>query len=365
MKDGSKNSVLFSIPPRGNTPISSEKWVRQTIEVFVYLKALKASVICSNDPFIWNMSLYLAGRAGLHIKLLINENPEKSGETELKRIINDYNLNEKLTEPIYFQSGERDVKKIWQVRDALAVKEAGVIIPVSIRDKGRLYSILSEIGLQNKIDDRFRIPREKPKSLPIYDFTEKHINNPPENEWLIHWTRASQGLWPDERPADFFRDFFKHPDAYVRDAKETLIRILATGFIRGASSFSRAGEPYVSFTGLSPEYACSLMKWRRRFVRYNFEPFGIGIRKSAFIERGGRKVIYREKLPEGDDRVFFHSPGKITDWTQEKEWRFRGNIDIKGLAPEDLLVIVQDEINGERDFRASWQRLQSPHSFRG
>jgi hypothetical protein len=132
------------------------------------------------------------------------------------------------------------------------------------------------------------------------------------------------------------------PTRYVRSARETLVRILRERSIR-ASSWKIPGQvPVVSLTENTPETAITLMKWRKRFVRYTYEPYGIAICRDAL--ESARYVIYADHANAPDpDAWMFQSPGEFADWTREREWRHPGDIGIDALGGKHWFAIVPRE----------------------
>jgi hypothetical protein len=88
------------------------------------------------------------------------------------------------------------------------------------------------------------------------------------------------------------------------------------------------------------------MKWRARFVRWNFEPYGIAIDIEYAKSIGIRPVIYGSSETYGslaeDGRPFFQNKGeKAGDWKPEREWRLYGNLDLRRIPPGKMRVIVR------------------------
>ena len=97
-----------------------------------------------------------------------------------------------------------------------------------------------------------------------------------------------------------------------------------------------------------------LRQFRTHRTRWDFEPFGFCLRKQWLLDRGVRPVIYgSEELWEtlsDVDRPFFQrntpektelKPGRQEiDWSEELEWRHRGDLDLSELGANDGLVFV-------------------------
>jgi hypothetical protein len=78
-------------------------------------------------------------------------------------------------------------------------------------------------------------------------------------------------------------------------------------------------------------------------IRWSFEPYGIGVLRETLKGLGARPVVYcRESAfseAGAEDRPFLQvQKPDGTKWSDEKEWRLRGNLDL-GLIPSEELVI--------------------------
>jgi len=132
---------------------------------------------------------------------------------------------------------------------------------------------------------------------------------------------------------------------YVRDAGATLGRIVAERRIRGSVWRIPGKKSAVAFSALSPGEAVRLMRWRKRFARMSFEPYGIAIEKNVLAGMGAREVIYMKNgiiLSDGDERIFTHSAGENGRWTDEREWRLPGDLDLKTIPADSVRIVVPD-----------------------
>ena len=93
--------------------------------------------------------------------------------------------------------------------------------------------------------------------------------------------------------------------------------------------------------------------FRPHLQRWDFLSCGISIRQACLRQLGGRPVIYGneadwQQLPRSD-RPFFQpatsSPRgnglRQIDWRCEREWRLVGDLNLRRIAPHDLLVFIE------------------------
>jgi hypothetical protein len=184
--------------------------------------------------------------------------------------------------------------------------------------------------------------------MPRYDFASSPVNKLQSGNWLVHWTRSSPGPWPGETASSFFRDMLAHPGIYVRSARDTLMKILAERVIKASSWKIPGAVPVVSLTENTPETALTLVKWRKRFVRYTYEPYGIAIRREALESSGARAVTYAVSAPGTEAGMWWYqSPGAVADCTREREWRHPGDIRLDTLDPKDWFPVVPGRSDAE------------------
>ena len=172
-----------------------------------------------------------------------------------------------------------------------------------------------------------------------------------ESEYLIHWTRARCGPWPDQSEHGHLDDLIfgesggRHGDVY------SLCRILASQRILGSSDLTRDTSPTVCFSDVSLGELRERTVFRKHLQRWDFVPFGIAIKRTVLKKRFGcRPVIYGDQETWesllADDRPFFQihqSSDKKIDWQQEREWRVVGDVDLRRIDSRDAVVFAGDE----------------------
>ena len=122
----------------------------------------------------------------------------------------------------------------------------------------------------------------------------------------------------------------------------------------------RGGVKVVSFTKASLEDLRGLRTFRSHRGRWDFEPYGICIRRDSLAALGGRPVQYGDEqlwrsLP-ADDRPFFQkfdTCEQDIDWRVEQEWRYLGDLDLTQIAPDEGLVFVPSQAEAEHAARLS------------
>ena len=116
----------------------------------------------------------------------------------------------------------------------------------------------------------------------------------------------------------------------------------------------------VCLTALHPQTAFESRRWRRGLLRWTFSPYGICIRRHALT--GARPVNY-----VSDEAIKTENASALPflqrqrsggfDWTQEAEWRARGDVDLREFRNEDMFACVFTQ--GEADIIAARFSLQT------
>ncbi len=187
------------------------------------------------------------------------------------------------------------------------------------------------------------------------------------DEWLSHWTRPRQGPWAEQRDEEFLDELILGCQTADRSAFAALLRIVAQCQITASRSVRNADKT-VSFTAVPLSDFRDRRVYRRHKQRFDFEPWGIAVRKAALETCGCCAVTYVDRdtydnVAEGD-RLFQQlnsDDGGRIDWSQEREWRYAGNLDLSGLDAEDICVFVDthDEATALRAV-APWRVVQVP-----
>ena len=121
-------------------------------------------------------------------------------------------------------------------------------------------------------------------------------------------------------------------------------RLIATG------QAIRAGARVVSFTAIPLAELDRRRVFRPHRGRWDFEPYGIAIRQCWLERRGARPVRYGDEAMwtrlTASQRPFFQysktrgDGDHTTDWSEEREWRYPGDVDLSCLTHDDALLFV-------------------------
>jgi hypothetical protein len=168
-----------------------------------------------------------------------------------------------------------------------------------------------------------------------------------DRSYLIHYTRSCPGPWPGQTMAEYCRSLIDAAAGSGHTSFDTLQRILEEKLVRASHRLTRGSSAVVSLTECLPGELSTIVKWRRGLIRWNFEPYGIAVRKDALIRLGARQVIYGteetlRELPEDQKWVFQVQETGGKEWVEEKEWRLPGDLLLTLIPREDLVVIVPD-----------------------
>jgi hypothetical protein len=177
-----------------------------------------------------------------------------------------------------------------------------------------------------------------------------------EGEWIVHCTRGCSGPWPGQSERQH-RDTLLLNDHDAtgltrRTPLDSLTRILRMRRIVGSARATGRDRKVVCFSAQPLRSLLALRCYRSHLHRWDYEPYGVAIRKSAAIAIGIRAVIYgssqdRENL-SAVDRYRFQAIGKTYDWRQEREWRCAGDVALDRLNSDDIRVFVRDQSEAVR-----------------
>ncbi len=166
-------------------------------------------------------------------------------------------------------------------------------------------------------------------------------------DFLNHWTRAPHRPAPDCNELSQWDDLYF--SSFQQDgALATLCRILVQQKLLASGLLVQDRFPVVCFTETPLDQFAGRRVFRPHLSRWDFEPYGISIRRSSLEKLGGKPVDYgtaseRDQLPGEEKPWFVVVNSDSTDWSSEREWRVAGDVDLRQLGPDDAVVFVPDE----------------------
>ncbi len=201
-------------------------------------------------------------------------------------------------------------------------------------------------------------------------------------DWLFHCVRGRTMGHCDTQAAHSVIDAVLRQHAREVSAYEVLLEIVRSKRLRGRKTLFRASSPCVSFSAVPLEELLRRRAYQSHLQRWDWEPYGLAVRRSALVALGTRPVIYGDeddysRLDESD-RPFFQpaqrrqsnkhqanqrqSIKRQTNWTEEQEWRLVGDLPLARLPREAIVLFVANELEGKRllahsPWRVTW--LQS------
>lgn len=193
--------------------------------------------------------------------------------------------------------------------------------------------------------------------------------NPLQNpsDWLLHWTRAAAGPWPGETYEDFLDALILRTETADHSAITTLLRIVSEGILRASSDGIRGSFSVVAFTGVPLQEFRKRRVFRKHRHRFDFEPWGIAVRKNSLINVGIRAVIYGDddlwnSLDHEQQPLFQKATsGGATSTSEELEWRAIGDVHFSQFSNSDICVFV-DSTDAARvvSFHCPWEVIVVP-----
>lgn len=184
---------------------------------------------------------------------------------------------------------------------------------------------------------------------------------------LIHFTRRCDGPWPGQSWDEYWDELLEERPERDRSALAVLCRILQDERILASNQGIRGKTSVVCWSAVPLDGLAERRVWRRHRRRWDFEPYGLAIRRGVLESLGARPVLYGDdaqwdQLPVAD-RPFFQKSGvsirpgagscardeetsapvEATDWRDEREWRVLGDVGLANIATRDALVFVPNE----------------------
>ncbi len=179
------------------------------------------------------------------------------------------------------------------------------------------------------------------------------------DRWLIHSTRARTGPWPGQSTQQFHDWLLLSPPEMTSSSPlETLAEIVRQRRLIGTHQTIRSTSSVVSFSSLPIDHWLARRCYRPQLGRWDAEPYGIAIDRTAAISHGIQSVIYGcdgvfDSLAD-DEQWRYQAGGKTFDWTQEQEWRANGVVDLAKFGQYAAIVFVKSADEAGRIADCPW-----------
>ncbi|MDX1927265.1 MAG: hypothetical protein SFV81_12155 [Pirellulaceae bacterium] len=175
--------------------------------------------------------------------------------------------------------------------------------------------------------------------------------------FLTHCTRGNSGPSPNETVEQFRDRAWSAGAISTCHPLSTLQQILNDARIKGNTRLTRSQAACVSFSEVPLAELLSRRQFRSHLGRWDWEPYGILVRRDALEQLGARRVVYGDeadyKQLADEDKPYFQPRGTKNarshqDWTSEREWRFWGDLSFAELPRDSILVFVATKTEAQQ-----------------
>jgi hypothetical protein len=192
------------------------------------------------------------------------------------------------------------------------------------------------------------LPATRPAALSSADLADRLIPVADIGDgYCSHWTRPALRSTGKAGRKSAAWDRALRGSELVGGALASLCRILAEGRIVASGRLVRGARPMCCFTDVPLHEFPGRRTFRPHLGRWDFEPYGIAVRRDVLRRLGGRPVSYRRKMSLKSVRAAEQAwsvPGDSTHrWQEEREWRFGGDFDLRQLSPDEAIVFVPSD----------------------
>lgn len=183
-----------------------------------------------------------------------------------------------------------------------------------------------------------------------------------DEDWpyVVHCTRGTSGRRLDESQECFRQRVWSQGEARVWHPLETLAHICREGRLRSAAGMTRTAESCVSFSAVPIVPLLRRRIFRAHLSRWDWEPYGLLIRRTSLQRLGAREVVYGTEadfhhLSDYDKPLFQPNWRKQAQeaWRDEREWRALGDVNLHSLPPESIRVFVRTQREAQHFARHS------------
>ncbi|MDP8205772.1 MAG: hypothetical protein P9L92_03830 [Candidatus Electryonea clarkiae] len=352
----SKRTCAILNSRQSKYPLGSEPWIINTVRAVNQCSRNDLALMTSDGLKTWELSLWASAEALGSVVILtgINKNENRAAvRTKQQSILDNFKLLNQDTLIIpYLETEKRGKGKTqWLARDRWIIDNSDILYPVSIREGGFMHKTIGEDNIKKKCNDAYRVDYNPGKMVfpkpPDTEIIDQIIS---KFDWhhAVHWTRSTYEPWQGETKSQFYSDIVSSDSKYARSAFRTLMNILKERRIRATSWRMPSSTPMVSFTAAHPSSFVPIMKWRKRYVRPSFEPYGIAFERNSLLKSGAKPIKYDSpenlKTLNSRERLFYQATSdKGNSWSEEKEWRLVGDYSFDFEDNAQMIVFVMSD----------------------
>lgn len=254
-------------------------------------------------------------------------------------------------------------KQAWLERGAVGwIMTAPKAIAHQTRERHVLRHCRSEDRDSTEAVDEARRPSQQLVSpLPSH---WRQLSADEDSDYLVHCTRATIGPLPGESEHSFRIRVWSQQEAIAWQPLETLAYICREGRLRATSTITRTDVRCVSFSAVPLVPLLKRRIFRSHLSRWDWEPYGLLVRRDALQQYGARQVIYGNDADFGkltnSDKPFFQPLLRRTSkspeaWSEEREWRVAGDVHLRALPVDSVVLFVRTQIEAQQFSRyAPW-----------
>jgi hypothetical protein len=330
--------------------------VREIQAAIEWMAREELQLLSSTGLQTWEMLTAVAVDAGLSIRMFLPTTSTVNFDSQCDEVAAEFGMRPDRTEyvPVIVEKNEARADRLAR-RDQMIIAQADLLLPISVSQSGNMAGYLKKAVEQKRlIERRFQIATVEPGAMLKLGLDGQELSSDVlglDDEYLIHWTRATNSSWPGEKKIIFYRDVMQSA-AWPRSGMHTLERIVETKMLLASGRHMPEKCATVSWSSLSPVEVVPLMRWRSRYREMSFEPYGIGITREGAARLGIRPVTYHDAegrdVSVSDESWLTQSVGMISDWRAEKEFRHRGNLSLAGIADEEIALFCMTGAEAER-----------------
>ncbi|MCC7338487.1 MAG: hypothetical protein IT422_25630 [Pirellulaceae bacterium] len=209
-------------------------------------------------------------------------------------------------------------------------------------------------GSADSAEDRRATLQQLVSPLPSH---WRQLSADDDSDYLVHCTRATIGPLPGESEHSFRMRVWSRQEAIAWQPLETLAHICREGRLRATSMITRTDVRCVSFSAVPLVPLLKRRTFRSHLGRWDWEPYGLLVRRDALQQIGARQVVYGdeadyEKLTESDKPFFqplLRRTNKPTEsWAKEREWRVAGDVHLRALPASSVVLFVCTQIEAQQ-----------------